>query len=122
MTSFGSSGIPHTRVRRLPGFYFLLSHSWVYRLAALQWNTPLTRILVFFSLGLVGDRIPLRAEEAEISALNRLEYLRVVVAEEGGVPAKKNVHDDPDGPQVAGLVVLFGKYCQLTRMMMADVY
>lgn len=67
---------------------------------------PKQRVSRGSSLGLLGNYVPLWAEKAKIDALDGAEDLGVVGPVEGRVAAQKDVHDDPDGPQVARLVVL----------------
>lgn len=58
------------------------------------------------SLGLVGNPVPLWAEEAVVDPLHGFEDLGVVVTVERRVAAKKDKHDHPNGPQITRLVVL----------------
>lgn len=61
------------------------------------------------SLGVVGNLVPLWAEEAVVDALHGSEDLGVAVAVERRVAAKKDEHDDPNRPQITRLVVLLGQ-------------
>lgn len=58
------------------------------------------------SLCLVGNLVPLGAEEAIVDALHGPEDLGVVVTVKRRVAAKKDEHDHPDGPEITRFVVL----------------
>jgi len=74
---------------------------------ALRCDATIVRL---FSLGLVGNVVPLRAEESVVDPLHGLEDFGVVVAKKRRVAAQKDEHDDSNGPQVARLVVLLGQH------------
>lgn len=61
------------------------------------------------SLCLVGNLVPLGAEEAVVDALHGSEDLGVVVTVKRRVAAKQDEHDHPNGPEVTRLVVLLGQ-------------
>ena len=52
------------------------------------------------------DAVPPGGGEIEVSVSDGGEDLRIGLAVKGRVPGEKDVRDHPDGPQVAGLVVL----------------
>ena len=61
------------------------------------------------SLCLVGNFVPLRAEEAVVDALNGSKDFGVISTVERRIAAKKDEHDHPYRPEVTSLVVLLGQ-------------